>query len=870
MQSDSRSILLYGVLAATVVVALLCVFVFDLFEDTKEPSDSGEFVKSTSGMKAPVPDAAQAPGDTEESADTPRRTLVANYETEEEPADEARQPVKVKGESSYCILGRVAMKDGSPLPEDLKITGLYRDVPFSRRSTFSDRTERYITSSYQMPSGRTVKSSTLRTGSLIPSVKPDQGGIFLLKGIELDDPPLLPYPVHPYLRVADPERIKPRLLEEAAGEEAEPFTTLLLELGGVVEGQVFEPDGETPVSAVSVSLDGTFNPFTFLSANTELISGHKVTTDDKGFFRFEQVPAGPTLRLKAKKEGFASSESKEVSAKAGEAIAFKVSLRKAGSISGTVKDAKGLPVKDIDVDLMLSKANFANITDTEAGDTETDESGVFRFDDLAPDKYSVMIAEPGYVSQAIKGIKLESGEHRDDLKFVLDQGLGISGTVMALIKLTLTQSLANFSDSITEQYRPHFSRTEAEGTFTVMGLKDKTYDLDVTADGYSAHKQGDIAAGTGGLLITLHEGGVISGIVFAEASGEPVKEYKIRITQTKGGETSMFDPFGFQNQSSRSINDDKGKFTLNGLVPGTYSLEFKADGFSNKKLKGVTLEPESEARGLIVAMIPESSIIGTVRDARTGEPIAGATISRTSGLQGMMQSLMTGESFSTNSEGRFKVGGLSEGKIRLVARHNDYEETSTDELFLAQSETLEGIEILMNQGGTIKGHIKTADGQPVPGSSFMVSNTTATVLKSVAADSEGYYEVRGLAKGTYTVTKMPSSISLDGEDFLGTFMGEMQVQTVKLDVDEVKEVDFIMGEKAEEGAKLTGVVRQDGKPVPGVFLQLHKHDADDGSDEDAMLKTASTDKEGRYVISELQPGTYTMLLTKTSVTAPGT
>jgi hypothetical protein len=170
---------------------------------------------------------------------------------------------------------------------------------------------------------------------------------------------------------AGPARV--RAVDQAALAEGSVATTvvagaeitanLLLQGGtGRVRGALFDADGRTPIEGA-------------------LVGGGQslVRTGADGGFELADVPVGPrTIRAVDEASGRAA-QADVVVAVPGEVVDVRLLLEARADLVGTVRDAEGSPVADLEV-FVLGPRNLSTVTDA---------AGAYRFDDLPLGPYRV-------------------------------------------------------------------------------------------------------------------------------------------------------------------------------------------------------------------------------------------------------------------------------------------------------------------------------------------------------------------------------------------------------------------------------------------------------------------------------------------------
>lgn len=108
-----------------------------------------------------------------------------------------------------------------------------------------------------------------------------------------------------------------------------------------------------------------------------------------------------------------------------------------------------------------------------------------------------------------------------------------------------------------------------------------------------------------------------------------------------------------------NVDDDDGRFELDGLAPGTYVLAVRADGHPPSNSERLELRAGDDERGVRIVLAQGGAVEGRVHDG--GTPIAGARVSLdlTSGAFGSTASAVSDDS------GAYRLDGIPSGPVSL-------------------------------------------------------------------------------------------------------------------------------------------------------------------------------------------------------------
>lgn len=276
-----------------------------------------------------------------------------------------------------------------------------------------------------------------------------------------------------------------------------------------------------------------------------------------------------------------------------------------------------------------------------------------------------------------------------------------------------------------------------------------------------------------GFDFTLLTGGSISGTVLS--GGSPVVGANVYADFGSGSGAAC---------SSPGITDGFGNFVIRGLP--TQSVVVYVDGSSGSPVVQDTEYPnvpcgeadcsigpntyvqvtEGSNTALptqITAGTPSSGISGTVHDAATNLPIAGAAISLISEDGWTYDS---GNVF-TDASGNYTFAQVRPTNYRVLASAPGYiggvyrsptvtlpcvDPTTCDPIAIGGRVTLgAGDNLYLSKGASVSGTVtRASDLSPVTGATVTFTNFSATVV-SPATDASGNYTVTGLPDGNYTV-----------------------------------------------------------------------------------------------------------------------
>jgi hypothetical protein len=188
-----------------------------------------------------------------------------------------------------------------------------------------------------------------------------------------------------------------------------------------------------------------------------------------------------------------------------------------------------------------------------------------------------------------------------------------------------------------------------------------------------------------------------------------------------------------------------GSFEFRDLIPGTYTLQLSLGQYGTVSF-GTNLAPgQTVDFGAIALTKNTNATTGTVRgsitDATTGLPLAGVSVSLSSGV-----------SATTDAGGNYQISNVAPGNLIIVASKSGYASASGSGSVLAGATLIFGAGLVPSTQGATALEGTVTDGithAPLQGATVSVTgSTTATAT----TDSLGHYRIEPLNLGVITVS----------------------------------------------------------------------------------------------------------------------
>lgn len=389
-------------------------------------------------------------------------------------------------------------------------------------------------------------------------------------------------------------------------------------------------------------------------------------------------------------------------------------------------------------------------------------------------------------------------------------------------------------DLLHEEERGPGATTAMDGTFALRLARGQQVNLRTSAAGFATSELAAFQAGERARIVL----GAGVRVVFecVDEGGRGVPGAQLRLYRGEGESP------GRNFVERRGETDPAGRCALEGLPAGEWAHCWAGHARRADVWRRVAFPPTGEA--VVRVTLPAGRALrGTVRDAETEAPIAGARVGTSWTLR---------ETVLTDAEGRYEFPGwgLEGGSEELGAAAEGY---ARHRSWVGPGDVLD---FALVRGCDLRGRVVGADGAPVAGALLCVRGRDAagnlpTYVHGVSS-ADGTFALPGVARG---ITNTLSVVAAGHGRYLLDFDSPDTAEPVDLgDV-------ALPRPRALEGR----VVFADGVPAPGVLVTLEGGNADRGRllrggtpgfRTGADREERRTDDLGRFRFRDLAPGAY--------------
>lgn len=395
--------------------------------------------------------------------------------------------------------------------------------------------------------------------------------------------------------------------------------------------------------------------------------------------------------------------------------------------------------------------------------TQTDEEGRFHFDDPASSLFGgrLLVTAGALDSAPSETAILDLAEHSDENELVLRlrHGARIHGEVhrsdgvlpqgrpirfMQDEKSVDAQGNRLLFHAETDELGRFDERHLAPGVWGLVTYPDDEELDEIGGDMFEHMVQKTVAVGDGeevfvALGARSPDAVTVTGLVTLD--GEPVKGLLQWIQECE-------DPTGSTRNPKVGID---GRYEVELQSHGAWYVRFMGGpGHVEKRVdipKGPTFELDFE--------LPTGRIMGRLVD-ENGDAVAGAMVSHVLIEGGEHHHPMrVGDDRDTSEEdGSFELDGIVAGAYRIGATHETAGVAASELVRVRQGEQLEGLELVVRSGRSLRGRISSADGLPMRGAPVWIHGSDGRLVNpitSVRSDREGTFTTPSLPPGTYTL-----------------------------------------------------------------------------------------------------------------------
>lgn len=287
-----------------------------------------------------------------------------------------------------------------------------------------------------------------------------------------------------------------------------------------------------------------------------------------------------------------------------------------------------------------------------------------------------------------------------------------------------------------------------------------------------------------------------------------------------------------------------GRFELSGLRPGTASFLVRSEGFV-PSMVATKIDPGVRPEPISVVLDRAFPVEVAVSDG-SGATLEGATVLAFSNRTFSRSGRFSSGSAKSDRQGLARVTATGASTIVLVS-HPEFASFSVDVPLPARDR----VAAILTKGGAVEGEIVGLS----PGEFRKVIITprrrTMAAPRILLSDRAGRFRCTHLAPGSYSIQISGAAPGQNAGSALEDLLdGQPGLASARFEISEGQTASVTLTlpkpdpPQAAGGGSITGVVRKNGRPLPGASIQILVGDG--GS--------VQTDAQGRFTLGPLSSG----------------
>jgi protocatechuate 3,4-dioxygenase beta subunit len=376
--------------------------------------------------------------------------------------------------------------------------------------------------------------------------------------------------------------------------------------------------------------------------------------------------------------------------------------------------------------------------------------------------------------------------------------------------------------------------TGSDGMFS-MRVKEGTYDVNFKREGFAAKnvRAVSVNATAKPIEVKLDPGVEITGRVVRGGNG--VEGVNVAVMST--------------DAMSATTTTPDGHFTIADLSPGSYMVIFAKQEDFVQQMKTLN----APARDVTIELPAGGRITGHVVDKSTHQAVtsfqAGVSLARSGG--GMVIDTPPMLKSFTSDDGSFTLDNVPVGSVQVVASAPGYTTAHLTNITVEAGKSLENVEVALETGVRLTGHVTGPDGSPLPGVVVRPETSSGGAMRVVRFNGGSDGVTTTDANGDYSMDQLEAGSQ---KSFSFSHDGYLQVtKTVDLTGRDAR-----LDAQLSAGTRVTGsVVTDAGAPVPDADVRASSAVAGSG------FRATRTDANGAFALEGLPPGHYTFSASKT-------
>ncbi|HVV86327.1 MAG TPA: carboxypeptidase regulatory-like domain-containing protein [Kofleriaceae bacterium] len=506
-----------------------------------------------------------------------------------------------------------------------------------------------------------------------------------------------------------------------------------------------------------------------------------------------------------------------------------------GEIRGTVREQGGGPIAGAQVCSSWWADGVASADRREPTCTRSDAAGAYRLAGLVPGRHEVSASAPGHAPAgwiAPRGeddtIHLAPGQVRDGVDLVLAPGgVEVKGIVEDVSGGPIADARVSVASDSWWRRGSSYGRSDAQGHFSLWAAPGAAR-LTAEAEGYAAGEANAVAPAQAVEILLTPESS-LGGVVVDADSRAPVADVLVQVGDGEGD-----DSFGWGGGDS-ARTDAQGRFRLERLKPGRYKPTASGRGVYGEPADSVLLGLGQHVDDVTIEVHPARIVSGRIEiaDGDARRPCARGWLS----LHGTDNGRRAND--RTDDDGQVELTAVRAGRYEVSVRCDGQLEQDHYDPIVVADHDITGVVWTVSTGGSVRGVVRTAAGDPVPDVEVSAETTgvAARAQRSWGYDlsrDDGSFLLTGLVAGEYAL-----HVWSDEQ------RGPEPPPKVTVAIGKETQADVVL---AASGMVAGDVVDTDGKPVSGAQVRVMSGRFFMGGG------STRSDESGHFLVKGVEPG----------------
>lgn len=282
-----------------------------------------------------------------------------------------------------------------------------------------------------------------------------------------------------------------------------------------------------------------------------------------------------------------------------------------------------------------------------------------------------------------------------------------------------------------------------------------------------------------------------------------------------------------EGNTSFASPDAEGRFSFSGLVDGTYSLHVSGAGIAPLQITGIAVVEGAITELQPISLLQTGSVSGVVRDAASGQPLSGITITLLDTDHAI--------TVATGEDGTFLLEGVPVGTQQITA-NGDSHVQAVRTVVVEAGQTTGSVDFTLQRSAVVSGTV-TFDGVAVAEAGVSVKDGDGTVIGYERTGADGTYRIADLDPAGYTLE-------------VDHWRYAVHSQSITLTSGDSATRDVALVAAGMVSGTLTETTT--GLPMNNMAVLLLRPDG--------SITPTTTAVDGTFAFSRLDPGSYTVML----------